>query len=135
MWFKISISNSALKVLIQIFRKKKFFLNIFIEILRCCIYNVGTNEQFLFIIYLPYKGVFSLNKFSPFFTLPYRVWSSIVIVLLKIERRCSFSDKIKNFKKSFFYSIYIFRVVSPSSGVYRWKVLTTRNILSKKNFF
>ena len=37
------------------------------------------------------------------------------LIILKIERRCSFTDEIKNIKKRFFL-LTIFRVVSPSSG-------------------
>ena len=63
------------------------------------------------------------------------------MIILKIERRCSFTDEIKNIKKVFL--LNIFRVISPSSGVYRLKLLKIERRCSftdeikniKKSFF
>ena len=46
-------------------------------------------------------------------------------IILKIERRCSFTNEIKNIKEVF--SLNIFRVISPSSGVYRLKLASPCN--------
>ena len=62
--------------------------------------------------------------------------AQISFLLLKIERKCSFTNEIKKIKEVF--SLNIFRVISPSSGAYRLKqiydryMIITRNILSEK---